>query len=81
MDIFASNFKKKFNNILLNEDLKPSEMNKETGVSIDAVYDYRGGRSGPSAQNLAKILKKFPQYTCYIFDLDSKTLPKQVFFK
>ncbi len=49
MDIFASNFKKKFNNILLNEDLKPSEMNKETGVSIDAVYDYRGGRSGPSA--------------------------------
>jgi hypothetical protein len=30
------------------------------------------------AKNLAKIIKAFPQYTCYIFDLDPKGLPEQI---
>lgn len=80
MDIFASNFQKKFCNILRNEDLKPS-MNDKIGITPDTAYDYRSGRSGPSAQNLVKIIKAFPQYTCYILDLDPKELPRQIIIK
>jgi predicted transcriptional regulator len=80
MDIFASTFQKKFCNILRNEGLKPFT-SEEIGISHDAAYDYRSGRSGPSAKNLAKIIKTFPQYTCYIFDLDPKGLPEQIILK
>jgi hypothetical protein len=64
-----STFQKKFCNILRNEGLKPFT-SEEIGITHDTAYDYRSGRSGPSAKNLAKIIKAFPQYTCYILISD-----------
>jgi hypothetical protein len=69
--------KLKFCNILRNEGLK-SSTSEEIGITADTAYDYRSGRSGPSAQNLVKIINAFPQYTCYILDLDPKKLPGQI---
>lgn len=79
MDIFASNFKIFFNTILINERLKPLDMHKISGLTYDTVYDYKSGRSGPSAINLVKLINTFPQYTCYLLDMEpNKALLQQI---
>ena len=50
------NFTTKFNLILKNENITVTEMSKISGITRTASSDYKNGRSGPSAQNLAKIM-------------------------
>lgn len=53
-------------------------MSNTAKITIDAVYDYKNGRSGPSAQNLAKIITALPKYTCYLLDLQPDQLSNQI---
>ncbi len=76
MDDFASNFQIKFKKIISAEKLT----SKKLGVlTSDTFYDYKEGRSGPSAKNLAKIIVAYPKYTYYLLDLPNNNLPSQVF--
>ncbi|VVH64677.1 hypothetical protein BSPLISOX_1303 [uncultured Gammaproteobacteria bacterium] len=81
MEYFASIFKKKFNNILAAEKINATALANKAGITIVVSYDYRSGRATPSSLNLTKLIKAFPQYTCYLLDLDPKELPKQIIFK
>ena len=76
MDDFASNFQIKFKKIISAEKLT----SKKLGIlTSDTFYDYKKGRSGPSAQNLVKIITAYPKYTCYLLDLPNNKLPSQIF--
>lgn len=77
MDEFAQQFQKKFQNILKNENLNVSQASKIIGLTYSVAFDYKDGNSGPSAQNIAKIIKAYPQYTYYLLNIDSE-LPEQI---
>jgi hypothetical protein len=45
---------------------------------FSSADDYRSARAAPSGLSVIKIVKAFPQYTCYLLGLDPKTLPEQI---
>lgn len=53
-------------------------MSKISGITRTASSDYKNGRSSPSAQNLAKIIRALPKYTCYLLDLQPDQLSNQI---
>lgn len=81
MKYFANIFKKKFNNILVAEKINATKLANKARITIVASYDYKNGRATPSSLNLTKIVKAFPQYACYLMDLDPKELQKQITLK
>ncbi|CAC9994339.1 hypothetical protein [uncultured Gammaproteobacteria bacterium] len=81
MEHFASIFSKKFNNILIAEKINATELANKAKITTVISYDYRSARAAPSGLSVIKIVKAFPQYTCYLLGLDPKTLPEQITFK
>lgn len=78
MSNFASLFKKKYNKILVNEEINAAQLAKIAGITIVAAYDYKSGRATPSSANYTKLIIAFPKYACYLIGINPKTLPKQI---
>ncbi|SMN17090.1 hypothetical protein CRYPD_1430 [uncultured Candidatus Thioglobus sp.] len=81
MERFASIFSKRFNNVLIAEQINATELAAKAGITIVMSYDYKAARSAPSGYSINKIIKVFPQYTCYLLGLDPKILSKQIILK
>ncbi|SMN17137.1 hypothetical protein CRYPA_935 [uncultured Candidatus Thioglobus sp.] len=51
-------------------------------IPYTRIYDYtKRLKSKPSIGNVFKITQAFPQYTCFIFNINPKQLPEQIILK
>ena len=78
----GKNFSKKIAAIILVEDINMAQFARITGVDYQRVHHYfTFPNAKPSINNVGMVLDAFPQYTCYILDLDPKYLTKQIILK
>lgn len=78
----GKNFGKKIVAIAKKEKMSHYRFAAEVGVSYQCIYNYvTTDINSPSINNIIKVIEKFPQYTCYIFELNPKKINDQVFLK
>ncbi|CAC9540298.1 hypothetical protein BHECKSOX_1450 [Bathymodiolus heckerae thiotrophic gill symbiont] len=82
MKEIGKQFKNKILAIMATENIKMPEFSRRVDIPYNRIHDYIARpKSKPSIDNVGKVINAFPQYTCFILDLDPKQLHKQIILK
>jgi predicted transcriptional regulator len=68
-------FYKKIQKIVKLENISVAEFGRKTNIDYQIALKIHNNKSKPKYQNFANIVKAYPQYIKYLFDLDE--IPEQ----
>ena len=80
--LFGKRLGEKIKQIARAENISIAKLSNMANIRPHAIYDIINHKNyNISTLNLSKIIDKFPQYTCFILEVDPDELHKQIILK